>query len=103
MERFCTAKEAAVAKIHDTPEFHQAVFYRGTAHRNSHMRVQGSHRAALRSPRVLDVLRFIDDHKLPIHIGQLFLIGTENAIGRHKDIRIDAFDVAIRAMINANL
>ena len=32
----CTREESVVCKIHDGPEFHEAVFNRGAAHRNFH-------------------------------------------------------------------
>ena len=73
-----------VRKIHDGPEFHEAVFDRGAAHRDFHRGAHATEQFTLFAIGVLDVLRFVDDNRLPFVLVEFGKVLAERGICREQ-------------------
>ena len=95
----CAREEPAVSKIHDGPEFHEAVFDGGSAHGNFHRRLHLAQKLALFAIGVFDVLRFVDDDGLPFDFVEFLKVLAVCGIRREQYIGVELFQVAATAVV----
>ena len=88
-----------VRKIHDGPEFHETVFNRGTAHRNFHGGAHAAEQFALFAIGVLDVLRFVDDNRLPFVFVEFGKVLAERGVRREQHVSVELLQVASASVV----
>ena len=95
----CAGEESAVRKIHDGPEFHEAVLDGSAAHCDFHRSAHAAEQFTLFAVGILDVLRFVDDNRLPfvfVEFGEVF---AERGICCEQYVGVEFFEVAATAVI----
>ena len=88
-----------VHKIHDGPEFHEAVLDWSAAHRNFHGRTHPAEQFTLFAIGVLDVLRFVDDNRLPFVFVEFGKVLAECSVSREQYVGAELLQVAAASVV----
>ncbi len=94
------AEVAALRVVDDRPVLAEAVLDRGAAHRDAHRGLDRLGRAGLRRRRVLDVLRLVDDHRLPAQRSEPGGFAAQHAVGGQQQVGALAGELAPVAVVD---
>ena len=95
----CAREKTVVRKIHDGPEFHEAVFDWSAAHRDFHRGAHAAEQFTLFAIGVLDVLRFVDDNRLPFNFVKFGEVLAERGVSREQHVGVEFLQIAAAAVV----
>ena len=88
-----------VRKIHDGPEFHEAVFDWGSAHGDFHRGAHAAEQFTLFAIGVFDVLCFVDDNRLPFNFVKFGEVLAERGVSREQHVGVEFLQIAAAAVV----
>jgi hypothetical protein len=81
-----TAEQTWIGEVELTPQLVQAVFHRRTGQRETEASWQLEGGARDLRIRVLDVLRFVQNDRVPLARGERVVIQAQERVGRERDV-----------------